>query len=113
MRKQGRLLLLLLCAFAFFLLVPALVEGPKADEQETGERPLNASFINAVRYVERQAGDQTAPLRVDRPEGLAATDDDMMAAAPDVRADANGHPLGESTYIHAVYQAFRLEEKSG
>ena len=112
MQKQGRLLLLLLCALAFFLLVPALVEGPQAEEQEAVKRPIAASFFSALRYVERQAGDQTAPLRIDRPEGLAATVEDT-ASGPDVRADANGHPLGESTYIRAVYQAFRLEEKSG
>ncbi len=112
MQKQGRLLLLMLCALAFFLPVPSLVEGPQDTEPPAGERSLAASFFSAVRYVERQAGDQSVPPRIDRPEGLASTGGETVAG-PDVKADANGHPLGGGTYIRAVYQAFRLEEKSG
>ncbi len=112
MRKKERLLWVALFALAFLLFVPALVEGPSDTAAPVMERPLAAAFFSTSRLMERPTGDQGAPLRVDRPEGIAITDCRMLIR-PDVKADANGHPLGESTYIKAVYQAFRLEDKSG
>jgi len=111
-RKKGRLLLFALFALAFFLLVPALVDRPGETSAPSMERPLAAAFFSASRLIERQPGDQNAPLRNDHPEGLAITDYQTLAR-PGVNTDANGHPLGGSTYIKAVYQAFRLEDKSG
>ena len=112
MQRKGRLLLFALCALALFLLAPALVEGPQDQAPAGADRPLAAAIYSAERIIERQTGDQSAPLRLDRPEGLAAAHIQTLAK-PDIRADANGHPLGESTYIRAVYRAFRLEDKSG
>ncbi len=112
MRKKGRLLMFALCAFAFFLFLPALVDGPGDAVSPPEDKPFSAVFLSTARLMESQTGDQSAMLRVERPEGIAYTCY-KAAAKADVKADANGHPLRESTYIKAVYQAFRLEEKSG
>lgn len=112
MKKNGRVLLCFLCAMVFLMLASTLVDKPENAVIPTDKRPSAAAFISPVGYAERSGSDQTAPLRIDRPEGSVIT---LQAepALPAVRADANGHPLCESTYIHAVYQAFRLEDKSG
>ena len=112
MRKNLRLFLCALFVLAFFLLAPSLLERPKATDQPAEDKPISAAIISISGSVDRQAGSQSAPLRVDRPEGAAFTNSQAVFE-PDVKADANGHPLGESTYVRAVYQAFRLEEKSG
>lgn len=112
MRKEERLLLYTLFAIAFFLLMPALIEGPQDSAVPSMERHLTLVLFNTSRALEHQAGDQGSPNRVDRPESIAVMDVRMLAR-PDVKSDANGHPLGENTYIRAVYQAFRLEGKSG
>ncbi len=112
MRKEERLLLYTLFAIAFFLLVPALIEGPQDAAMPSMERHLTLVLFNTSRALEHQAGDQGSPNRVDRPESIA-TANFQVPARPAVKADANGHPLGENTYIRAVYQAFRLEDKSG
>jgi hypothetical protein len=111
-RKEERLLLYALFAIAFLLLVPALIEGPQDSSVPAMERHLTLVLLNTSRALEHQAGNQGSPDRVDRPESIVTADFRMMAR-PAVKADANGHPLGENTYIRAVYQAFRLEEKSG
>ena len=112
MRKNGRLLLVALCVLAFFLLVPALVEKTQEAESPVMDRPLVVAFFSVARLMERQTSDQISPLRIDRPEGIVTTSIQTVLG-PDVKADANGHPLRESTYIRAVYEAFRLEDKSG
>lgn len=112
MRKEERVLLLALFAIAFFLLLPALIEGPQDADAASMERPLVLVLFNTSRAIEHQSGDQGSPNRMDQTESIAATEFQVLAR-PDVKADANGHPLGENTYIKAVYQAFRLEGKSG
>jgi hypothetical protein len=111
-RKEERLFLYALLAIAFFLLVPALIEGPQDAAVPSAGHHLTLVLFNTSRALEHQAGDQGSPNRADRPESIA-TADCRMPARPDVKADANGHPLGGNTYIRAVYQAFRLEDKSG
>lgn len=112
MRKGERLLLYALFAIAFFLLVPALIEGPQEAAAPSAERHLVMVLFNSSRALEHHSGDSGSPNRTDRPESIASVDF-QVPAMPDVKADANGHPLGENTYIRAVYQAFRLEDKSG
>jgi hypothetical protein len=111
-RKGERVLLLALFAAAFFLLLPALIEGPQEADAASAGRPLVLVLFNTPRALEHQFGDQGSPNRMDHPESRALADIQVLAR-PDVNADANGHPLGENTYIKAVYQAFRLEDKSG
>ena len=112
MRKGEQLLLYALFAIAFFLLVPALIEGPGEADAPSMERHLVLVLFNSSRALEHQSGDSGSPNRIDRPESMAAADF-RVSARPDVKADANGHPLGENTYVRAVYQAFRLEDKAG
>ncbi len=112
MRKKERLFLVALFALAFFLLVPALVEGPREEAVPPAGKPFFVTLFSVAWLPEKQAAGQDAPARVNHPEGIVKPWVRGMAV-PDVRVDANGHPLGESTYIKAVYQAFHLEDRSG
>jgi hypothetical protein len=111
-RKEERVFLLALFAIAFLLLLPALIEGPQDADLASVGHPLALVLFNTTRAMEHQPGDQGSPNRMDHPESVAVTEIQVLTR-PDIKSDANGHPLGENTYIKAVYQAFRLEDKSG
>ena len=112
MRKLLRLALWALGVLAFFLLVPALVDKPVQGPPSSEEKPAAAAFFSALGVPEQQGGSQASAIRMDRPERPVLSCS-QPAALPNVTADANGHPIGAKTYIEAVYQAFRLEDKSG
>lgn len=111
MHKWGWALACVLCAFLFLMLASALVEGPADLIAAENRRPFEA-LIGQVGTVEKQGGDQNTPVRVAVQEAVAVSVR-QAAIRPQVKADANGHPLGESTYIMAVYQAFWLGDRSG
>lgn len=106
-----RLLVCALCALAFIWLASSLVERPAAEASDDTQ-PIAQAFLSQLQCPDVPGGVQAAPSRVDKPEGSVNAVIRGMVL-PQVRTDANGHPLTESTYICAVYQAFHLEDRSG
>ena len=112
MQKWGWALVCVLCAFFFLMLASTLVEGP-ADLKAMNDdlRPM-AVLVGPACAVEKQGSDQNTPVRVVVQETVFMSVRQAVMQ-PQVKADANGHPLGDSTYIKAVYQAFWLGDRSG
>lgn len=114
MRAGGRFCVLALCAAALLLLLPALVDKPAAHEEPPAfpKAPPAAVLLKASGPADVQPGSQSLPQRPERPQGTAVSfKREPMPVR--VRADQNGNPLCGGSYIHSVYKAFRLWERSG
>ncbi len=114
MRAGGRFCVLALCVAGLLMLLPALVDKPAAKQDPPAppkESPV-AVFLKLSGPADVQPGDQSAPQRLVRHRGEAIPfrREPKLAQA---RADQNGNPLCGGSYIHCVYRAFRLWERSG
>lgn len=111
MQKWGWAFLGALCTLVFLLLGATLIEGPPAQADAMDPRPL-VVFAGPIAGADQKSGDSQSPMRVDVEQKVSVTPRQMVIE-PQVRSDANGHPLSGSTYILAVYQAFWLGDRSG
>ena len=111
MQKWGWAFFSAFCTLVFMLLGATLIEGPPIQSDSADPHPL-VVFTGPIASADQKAGDSQAPLRVDVEQKMSLTAGQTMIA-PQVRSDANGHPLSGSTYILAVYQAFWLGDRSG
>jgi hypothetical protein len=115
MRAGGRFCVLALCAAGLLMLLPALVDKPAAKQDPPAplKAPPAAVFLKLSGPADVQpVGGQSAPQRLARPRWAAVS----LRREPKLiqtRADQNGNPLCGGSYIHSVYRAFRLWERSG
>ena len=114
MRAGGRFCVLALCIAGLLFMLPALVDKPVAEQDAPAppkEHPV-AAFLKLSGPADVQPGDQSVPQRLENPRGETVPFR-REPTLSGVRADQNGNPLCGGSYIHSVYWAFKLSERSG